>query len=69
MAILSIPDSNIQFSNPSEIRQFLNDRGVYFDQWKCDVIFEDTVTQDEILLAYEKDLKPFMDKEVICQRM
>jgi 1,2-dihydroxy-3-keto-5-methylthiopentene dioxygenase len=62
MAILSIPDSNIKFSNPTEIRQFLNDRGVYFDQWKCDVVFEDTATQEDILKAYENDLKPFMEK-------
>ena len=62
MAILSIPDSNIQLTNVVEIRQFLNDRGVYFDQWKCDVVFEDSATQEEILNAYEKDLKPFMEK-------
>ena len=62
MAILSIPDSNIQLTNVVEIRQFLNDRGVYFDQWKCDVVFEDSATQEEILYAYEKDLKPFMEK-------
>jgi 1,2-dihydroxy-3-keto-5-methylthiopentene dioxygenase len=62
MAILSIPDSNIQLTDVVEIRQFLNDRGVYFDQWKCDVVFEDSATQQEILTAYEKDLKPFMEK-------
>lgn len=62
MAILSIPDSNIQIINPLEIRQFMNERGVFFDQWSCDVVFDDTATQDEILNAYEKDLKPFMEK-------
>ncbi len=62
MAILSIPDSNIQLTNVSEIRRFLNDRGVYFDQWNCDVVFDDTASQEDILRAYEKDLKPFMEK-------
>lgn len=62
MAILSIPDLNVEIKNPSEIRQFMNDRGVFFDQWKCDVIFDDTANQEEILKAYEKDLKPFMNK-------
>ncbi len=60
MAILSIPDSNIQINNVAEIKQFLNDRGVFFDQWTCDVVFENTATQEEILAAYSKDLDPFM---------
>lgn len=62
MAILSIPDLNTQIKNSVEIRQFMNDRGVFFDQWTCDVIFDDTATQEEILKAYEKDLTPFMKK-------
>lgn len=62
MAILSIPDEHLTITNVSEIKQFLNDRGVFFDQWSCDVIFEDTATQEEILAAYEKDLKPFMQQ-------
>jgi 1,2-dihydroxy-3-keto-5-methylthiopentene dioxygenase len=61
MAILSIPTENIQLENPREIKEFLNSRGVFFDQWTCDVIFDDRATQDEILSAYEKDLKPFME--------
>ncbi len=62
MAILSIPEKNIELRDPAEIRSFFNDRGVYFDQWTCDVVFDDTATQEEILKAYEKDLKPFMDQ-------
>jgi 1,2-dihydroxy-3-keto-5-methylthiopentene dioxygenase len=62
MAILSIPDEQITITEVNEIRQFLNNRGVFFDQWSCDVSFEDTATQEEILAAYEKDLKPFMQQ-------
>lgn len=62
MAILSIPKENTQLSNPAEIKSFLNERGVFFDQWKCDVKFDDRATQEEILAAYEKDLKPFMEQ-------
>jgi len=62
MAILSIPEKNIELRDPAEIRSFFNERGVYFDQWTCDVVFDDTATQEEILKAYEKDLKPFMDQ-------
>lgn len=60
MAILSIPSTNTQISDINEIRKFLNDRGVFFDQWKCDVEFKDSASQEEILKAYETDLSPFM---------
>lgn len=61
MAILSIPESKTEIREPKEIRQFFNDRGIFFDQWHCDVIFDDRASQDEILEAYSKDLKPFME--------
>lgn len=61
MAILSIPDLNKTVHNVSEIRQFLNERGVFFDQWQADVVFEDTANQEEILKAYESSLTPFMN--------
>jgi 1,2-dihydroxy-3-keto-5-methylthiopentene dioxygenase len=62
MAILSIPEKNIELRDPQEIRNFFNERGVFFDQWTCDVVFDDSASQEEILAAYAKDLKPFMDK-------
>ncbi|MFA7274277.1 MAG: cupin domain-containing protein [Crocinitomicaceae bacterium] len=62
MAILTIPDQSITLSNPEEIRTFLNERKVFFDQWTCSVVFEDTANTEEILAAYEKDLKPFMEQ-------
>lgn len=62
MAVLTIPKDDKVIINPQEIRSFFNDRSIYFDQWECDVEFDDTASQDEILAAYEKDLKPFMEK-------
>lgn len=62
MAILSVPDKGIQLNDPKEIRTYLNERGVFFDQWTASVVFEDTASQDEILKAYEDSLKPFMDQ-------
>ena len=61
MAVLSIPTKNYSTSNPKEILAFFNARGLFFDQWSCDVVFEDSATQEEILDAYSKDLKPFME--------
>jgi 1,2-dihydroxy-3-keto-5-methylthiopentene dioxygenase len=62
MAVLSIPDKNIVIDNPIEIREFFNQRNLFFDQWHCDMHFDDNASQDEILKAYENDLKPFMEK-------
>ena len=61
MAILSIPTRNYSTSDPKEIFEFFNARGLYFDQWQCDEVFEDTATQEDILQAYSKDLFPFME--------
>ena len=61
MAVLSIPTQNYCTSNPKEILAFFNARGLFFDQWSCDVVFEDSATQEEILDAYSKDLKSFME--------
>lgn len=60
MAILSFPDTQKSIKNPEEIKGFLNSKGVFFDQWNCAVMFENTATQQEILDAYASDLLPFM---------
>jgi 1,2-dihydroxy-3-keto-5-methylthiopentene dioxygenase len=62
MAILSIPDKKQQITVPIEIRHFLDERGIFFDQWHCEKKFPDNATQGEILEAYAKDLDPFMKK-------
>jgi 1,2-dihydroxy-3-keto-5-methylthiopentene dioxygenase len=62
MAILSIPDQGIQINEPLQIKAFLVKHGVFFEQWECPIHFDDSASQEEILAAYAKDLKPFMDK-------
>ncbi len=62
MAVLTIPKENKVINNPHEISSFFEERSIYFDQWECDVEFDDTASQDEILAAYEIDLKSFMEK-------
>lgn len=62
MAILSIPDRDITITNPDEIRVFFNERNLFFDQWHCDIVFDENATQEEILTAYSKDLNPFMEQ-------
>jgi 1,2-dihydroxy-3-keto-5-methylthiopentene dioxygenase len=62
MAILSIPDEQLSIQDVLTIRSFLNDRGIFFDQWDAGVEFQDTATPDEILAAYANDLNPFMEQ-------
>lgn len=62
MAILSIPELEFTETNSTAIRTFLNERGIFFDQWKASVVFDDSASQEEILAAYSEDLKPFMEK-------
>jgi len=50
MAILSIPDLQQVISSPDEIKVFLNQQGVFFDQWSCTVDFDDRASQEEILV-------------------
>jgi 1,2-dihydroxy-3-keto-5-methylthiopentene dioxygenase len=61
MAILSIPEKNIELRDPVEIKRFFEERNLFFDQWSCDVFFDDHATQEEIISAYNKDLQPFME--------
>ena len=61
MAILSIPDEAVQIQDPLQIKTYLAQYGVFFDQWTCAVQFNDDASQEEILAAYAKDLKPFME--------
>jgi len=62
MAILTIPNDNKQIIDPLLIKGFMNERSIFFDQWKCDVQFKDTDSQEYILKAYENELIPFMNK-------
>ena len=64
MAVLSIPSKNIEINVVADIHSFLKRRGVVFDQWVCDIKFDDSASQEEILEAYAKDLVPFMNNSV-----
>lgn len=60
MAVLSIPSTGLEIKDPAEIKQYLNQRGVFFAQWEASVVFEDTASQEEILGAYRHELEPYM---------
>lgn len=62
MAILNIPDKNRCIEDVQEIRKFLNDRGVFFDQWSANESFANDADQETILQAYGHVLTPYMEK-------
>ena len=60
MAIIRVPDQQLTLTDQGEIKSFLNERGVFFDQWEASVKFEDDADQETILGAYEHVLQPYM---------
>jgi len=62
MATLTIPDKNVTLKDTATIREYLNARGIWFDQWAAGHPFSDDATQEEVLAAYEHALKPFMER-------
>lgn len=63
MAILTLLDPiKKEISNPSEIKTFMNERGIIFEQWETSIPLKDTDTQETILKAYDHELGPYMKK-------
>ena len=60
MATLTIPDKAVTLTEPSEIRDYLNARGILYEQWEAACEFSKEAGQDEILAAYSHTLKPYM---------
>lgn len=61
MAILHIPDQEKHLEDQTEIKQFLAERGVWFDQWEASAAFADDADQETILAAYSHVLQPYMN--------
>lgn len=63
MAILTLLDPvKKEITSVSEIKTFMNDRGIIFEQWSASKELKDTDSQETILEAYEHELKPYMAK-------
>lgn len=62
MAILNFPDRGVKITEFSKIQDFLRERGIWHERWEASAKLRPDATQDEVLAAYEKDLKPFMTK-------
>ncbi len=63
MGVLRLLDQGgKEISHPAEIKKFMNDRGIIFEQWKASQSLNDTDSQETILKAYEHELGPYMKK-------
>lgn len=60
MAVLHIPDQDQHLTDQAEIKSFLADKGVWFDQWETPAELADDADQDAVLAAYADVLKPYM---------
>lgn len=63
MGVLRLLDhGRKEITNTSEIKKFMNDRGIIFEQWEASQPLKDSDTQETILKAYEHELGPYMKK-------
>jgi len=60
MAILHIPDQDRRITDQQEIKNFLAQRGVWFDQWEAKAELPEDADQQTVLAAYEHVLSPYM---------
>lgn len=63
MAILFLLDPvRKEIKDPQEIKAFMNERGIIFEQWETTVPLNDSDSQETILKAFEHELVPYMKK-------
>jgi len=63
MAILKRLKPKLQeLREPLEIKSFMNQRGILFEQWQAHANLGDDSTQEEVFKAYSHELEPFMQK-------
>ena len=62
MAILNLLDQSKTVEEFNSIKLFLNQKGIIYENWKTNTPLKDDDTQEQILKAYEHELKPYMEK-------
>lgn len=61
MAILKkLKPAGTSIQNPAQIKEFLNSKGIIFEQWKADRELRDEDDQETILAAYNAPLSKYM---------
>lgn len=63
MAVLTLLDpERKEIRDVKEIKKFMNERGIIFEQWQASMPLKDSDDQATILKAYEHELGPYMKK-------
>jgi 1,2-dihydroxy-3-keto-5-methylthiopentene dioxygenase len=63
MAVLTLLDPvRKEITDPKEIKTYMNERGIIFEQWQAAMPLNDSDSQETILKAYEHELGPYMKK-------
>lgn len=63
MGVLKLLDQrDKEITSPAEIKKFMNERGIIFEQWEASQPLNDSDSQETILRAYEHELAPYMKK-------
>ena len=62
MTTLQIPDSQKTITQTSQIKDFLNDKGIVFERWETPAKLTKEASQEEVLSAYNHVLKPYMEE-------
>ena len=63
MAILTLLDPlSREIKDPKEIKSFMNERGIIFEQWESNIPLNDSDSQETILKAFDHELGPYMKK-------
>lgn len=63
MAVLTIMDPmKKEIRDPKDIKAYMNERGILFEQWEASLPLQDSDSQETVLKAYEHELGPYMKK-------
>jgi 1,2-dihydroxy-3-keto-5-methylthiopentene dioxygenase len=62
MAVVTIPSENRKIDDPSEIREFLAPYGIWHEQWPVEERVNPDATSEEILAAYEPEVRRLMNE-------
>lgn len=63
MGILTLLDQGSKkITNPKDIKSFMNERGIIFEQWSTNAKLQDNDSQETVLAAYDHELGPYMKK-------
>ena len=61
MALVHIPKQDREISKPEEIREFLSDYGIQFEQWDVAGRLTEDATDEQILAEYAPEIQRLKD--------